>query len=67
MAALISAGIRKAVDIFEFNANGERVTVFDRLLTVCLQGTGNFYFRDATGQPRTSALLLRRRTASTPA
>ena len=56
-AALISAGIRQAVDIFEFNAGGERVTVFDRPLTVCLQGSGQFYFRDATGQPRTTALL----------
>lgn len=54
---LINAGIRQAVDIFEFNANGERVTIFDRPLTVCLQGTGPFYFRDANGQPRTTALL----------
>ena len=55
--ALINAGIRQAVDIFEFNAGGERVTIFDRPLTVCLQGTGSFFFRDATGQPRTTALL----------
>ncbi|HYO87637.1 MAG TPA: hypothetical protein VER79_03260 [Candidatus Limnocylindrales bacterium] len=54
---LINAGIHQAVDIFAFAAGGERITIFDRPLTVCLQGTGQFWYRDATGQPRTSALL----------
>ncbi|MFN8378243.1 MAG: hypothetical protein U0452_06180 [Anaerolineae bacterium] len=56
-SALINLGILQAVDVFEFNAGGERVTIFERPLTVCLQGTGSFYFRDATGQPRTTTLL----------
>ena len=64
-----SDGVRRPVELvarlqeedallsIEFNAGGERVMVFDRPLSVCLQGTGQFYFRDATGQPRTTALL----------
>jgi hypothetical protein len=54
---LINAGIAQAVDIYAFAAGGERVTIFERPLNVCLQGAGQFFFRDATGQPRTTALL----------
>jgi hypothetical protein len=55
--SLINAGVAQAVDIYAFAAGGERVTIFERPLNVCLQGTGQFFFRDATGQPRTTALL----------
>ncbi len=54
---LINAGVWQAVDIFEYAAGGVQVTAFSHPLNICLHGTGQFYYRDATGQPRTTALL----------
>lgn len=54
---LINAGVWQAVDIFEYAAGGVQVTVFSRPLNICLHGVGQFYYRDATGQPRATALL----------
>lgn len=54
---LINLGVRQAVDIFRFDANGVQLTSLSAPTWVCLQGLGNFYFRDANGQPRTTTLL----------
>ncbi len=54
---LINLGVIQAVDIFEFTSGGQQVIHFSQPLTVCLQGVGFMYYRDATGQPRTTALL----------
>ncbi|MBE2182012.1 MAG: hypothetical protein IAE89_01185 [Anaerolineae bacterium] len=54
---LINAGVWQAVDIFEYTSGGVQVLNFSHPLSICLYGTGQFYYRDATGQPRTTALL----------
>ncbi len=54
---LINLGVIQAVDIFEFTSGGQQIIHFSQPLTVCLQGTGFMYYRDATGQPRTTAML----------
>jgi len=56
-ANLINMGIQQAVDVFEFTSGGEQVVNFSQPLTMCLLGAGQFYYRDASGQPRTTALL----------
>lgn len=54
---LINMGVRQAVDIFEFTSGGQQIVNFSQPLTVCLLGTGQFFYRDASNQPRTTALL----------
>jgi hypothetical protein len=54
---LIGAGVLQAVDMFGFTAAGVQVTRFSQPITVCLQGTGRMFFRDATNAPRVSVPL----------
>ncbi|HVU13803.1 MAG TPA: hypothetical protein VHD90_21145, partial [Phototrophicaceae bacterium] len=54
---LITQGVKQAVDVFSFGDSGEQLTTFSAPIKVCLEGTGQFFYRDANGQPRTTALL----------
>jgi hypothetical protein len=54
---LIGVGVLQSVDVFGFTAAGVQVTRFSQPITVCLQGTGRMFFRDATNAPRVSVPL----------
>jgi VCBS repeat-containing protein len=55
--SLIDAGVLQSVDVFGFTAAGVQVTRFNQPVTVCLQGNGRMFFRDATNAPRTTTPL----------
>jgi hypothetical protein len=54
---LVNAGIIQAVDVFGFTANGVQVADFNLPITVCLQGSGRMFYRDATNAPRATVPL----------
>jgi hypothetical protein len=54
---LVNAGIIQAVDVFGFTANGVQVADFNLPITVCLQGSGRMFYRDATDAPRITVPL----------
>jgi hypothetical protein len=54
---LVNAGIIQAVDVFGFTANGVQVADFNLPITVCLQGNGRMFYRDATNAPHVTVPL----------
>jgi CSLREA domain-containing protein len=56
-STLIAAGVLQAVDVFGFTSAGVQVTRFSQPITVCLQGGGRMFFRDATNAPRVTVPL----------
>jgi hypothetical protein len=54
---LVNAGIIQAVDVFGFTGGGVQVADFNLPITICLQGSGRIFFRDATNAPRITVQL----------
>lgn len=51
--SLIDKGIIQAVDVFAILGSGGTVTTFNNPIKICLQGSGDFYYIDASQSPRT--------------
>lgn len=51
-ATLLGMSILQAVDVFGLTLNGSPYPAFNNSIMVCLQGSGTFYFLDATAAPR---------------
>ncbi len=51
--SVIDKGIIHAVDVFAILGGGGTVTTFNNPIKICLQGSGDFYFIDASQSPRT--------------
>lgn len=50
--ALIDKGIIQAVDVFAILGSGATVTTFNNPIKICLQGSGDLFFMDASQSPR---------------
>ena len=55
--ALLSQGINNAAEVFGMTYTGVPQAAFNGNVSVCLQGSGDFYFRDSTGQPRVTVQM----------
>lgn len=54
---LVELGILNSAEVFGLNPGGVTVPEFAADVEVCLRGGGNFFYRDATGVPRTTQQL----------
>ncbi|MFZ4816706.1 MAG: SH3 domain-containing protein, partial [Phototrophicaceae bacterium] len=54
---LINSDLIHGAEIFGLTFTGLPIQPFSAQVKICLQGSGTFYYRDATGSPRTTAEL----------
>ncbi len=54
---VLNQGVIQAVDVFGLTHDGVSVAGFNSSVKVCLQGSGRFFFLDATTQPRALSQL----------